>query len=357
MKKILLLSLFFISLPSAAFAQVSAYLGADGFFSIRGLQPSKTYTVNLGGMPLISAGRSNSCGILRVANNTQVKASDRIEIKDEAANQIYGFENSNNLPIKEVNCNGQVKAEREIWRDNRGTIWISGLTPSSAQTIRLLSSSPTRNIRANQCGFLSVRLGTPQPTAVILGEQAYPLTNATRGGGIACRRGVAYVAYPPQPTITPVPTTEWKQQNPIPFNTNAFIAQWQGDTGVQWGVIIKTTGGGGGGTTTGGFPTDGGGGGGGGGGSGGTTYTRSCKLNSNTALVVGLNPNTLYQVAGSDGNNEVQATSNASGIAQFSPINFNATYEGSPDGLDLFTPDFDFIRNVFVNLSTAPSCP
>lgn len=345
MKKILLLTLFLAAMPSTAFAQ-QAYLGADGFFSIRGLQPSKTYKINLGGMPLISAGRSNSCGILRVANTAQVKASDRIEIKDEAAGQIYGFENSSSIPIKDIKCvTGQVKSEREIWKDSKGTIWISGLTTSSAQTIRLLSSSPTRNIRANQCGFVSFRLGNPQPLSIILNNQAFPLSGATQGGGIACRKGIAYVAYPQEPDITPVSATEWKQQNPISFDINAFIAQWQANNTIQWG--IHNTGSSGGSSQTGGGDTP----------PVTTTYTRSCKLNSNTVLVINLTPNTLYQISGSDGNNQVQATSNSSGQAQFSPINFNATYEGEPDRLDLFNPDFDYIRNIFYNLSAAPSCP
>jgi hypothetical protein len=353
MKKLTAFILALVALsPSAAIAQVSAYLGADGFFSIRGLQPSKSYRIDLGGMPLISAGRSNSCGILRVANNTQVKASDRIEIRDEAANQIYGFENNNSLPTKDIKCiTNQVKPEREIWKDAKGTIWISGLTPSSAQTIRLLSSNPDRTIRANQCGMVSFRLSNPEPKAIILDNQAFPLTGATRGGGIACRKGIGYVAYPQQPEIVPVAATEWKQQNPTAFDVNAFIAQWQANNTVQWGII--TTGGSGGSSQT-----------AGGGGANNTpppttttTYTRSCKLNSNTLVVVGLSSNTLYQVSGSDGNNVVSATSNSSGYAEFSPINFNATYEGSPDVLDLFNPNFDYIRNIFPNLSAAPGCP
>lgn len=233
-KYLLFITLLIAGLPSAALAQMSGYLGADGYFSIRGLQANKSYSINLGGMPLIRAGNSNSCGILRIANNTQVHASDKIEIHDVKANKYYGFENNSSIPIKEFKCiTGQVKPEREIWKDNQGTIWISGLSPSSAQTIRLLSSNPTRKIRANPCGFISLKLGNPQPLGLIIDNNAFSISGATAGGGIVCRRGKLYVGYPPQPTINPVSATQWRTQNQINFQAYTSIASIAGG-GTNW---------------------------------------------------------------------------------------------------------------------------
>jgi hypothetical protein len=235
MKKLTAFILALVALsPSAALAQVSGYLGADGFFSIRDLEANKNYAVNLGGMPIIRAGTSNSCGILRVAAGGTVKQSDRIEIKDEKSGNIYGFENSLNIPTRETQrCDGQIKSEREIWKDSKGNIYISGLNPSSAQTIRLLSSSPTRTIKANVCGFLSFKLGDPRPGAIIINNQAFVLANVQSGGGIVCRKGKLYVAYPPQPTINPIAASTWSQQNPISWSPSTQIASISG-SGSSW---------------------------------------------------------------------------------------------------------------------------
>ncbi|MBH8564470.1 hypothetical protein I8748_20170 [Nostoc sp. CENA67] len=284
MKKLLLLTLFIAAIPSVALAQ-SAYVGADGYFSIRGLQPSKSYSVDLGGNPLISAGNSNSCGILRVAATGAVKVSDRIEIKDEAAGKVYGFENSSSIPVKDIKCiPGQVKTEREIWKDSKGTIWISGLTTSSAQTIRLLTKSPTRTIRANQCGMVSFRLNNPEPKAIILNNQAFPIAGATRGGGIACKRGTLYTSYPPQPEISPVSADEWKKQNSVGFDEKALIidesTRWIGYSGNGEGSQQTPTPPAPPSTPTKPMPP----------------YGKACRLNGgNNILVVGLKPNTMYE--------------------------------------------------------------
>ncbi|MGF1676572.1 MAG: hypothetical protein ACFCUV_23270, partial [Rivularia sp. (in: cyanobacteria)] len=122
--------------------------------------------------------------------------------------------NNSNIPIEEFTCKpGNVKPGRDIWKDERGTLWISGLTPSSGQTIRLLSSNPTRKIRANSCGFVSLRLANPQPSGLILdNNQAFEINSAAAGGGIACRKGKLYVAYPEPPTVQTISVTEWKSK-------------------------------------------------------------------------------------------------------------------------------------------------
>ncbi|MHC5731789.1 MAG: hypothetical protein ACYTXY_48475, partial [Nostoc sp.] len=99
---------------------MKGYLGTDGYFHIQGLEANKNYSVDLGGMPLIRSGISNSCGILRIATSGTIKQSDHIEIKDEKSGSVYGFTNTN-IPIKETaKCDGTVKAEREIWADDKG---------------------------------------------------------------------------------------------------------------------------------------------------------------------------------------------------------------------------------------------
>lgn len=230
-------SLFILTLialtPTSALAQMQGYLGTDGYFHIKGLQANAKYTVDLGGMPIIKAANSNSCGILRIAASGTIKASDRIEIKDEKLGSTYGFTNTN-IPIKEtVKCDGTIKAEREIWNDDKGTTYISGLSPSSAQTIRLLTSAPTRNIRANICGFLSFKLGEPRPGAVIIENQAFVLLGLQSGGGIACRKGKLFVAYPAPVLVAAVSAVTWKQQNPISFSSSTQIASISGG-GTSW---------------------------------------------------------------------------------------------------------------------------
>lgn len=229
MKRLLLFLVLLIGgYPLSAMAQ-TGYLGADGFFNIKGVQPYKTYLVDFGGMPLIRAGNSNSCGVLRIAGGGAVKLSDRIEIHDIGVNKFYGFENDLNIPVKEYKCTtGNVKPEREIWKDSRGTIFISGLTPSHGQTIRLLSDNPKRRVRSNGCGFISIRLGNPQPLAILLDNLAFNINSSAQGGGISCRRNVPYSSYPPP---SPVPT-ETRQQwtanlsNIIPFAPYTSLASF-----------------------------------------------------------------------------------------------------------------------------------
>ncbi|WP_189523566.1 hypothetical protein [Nostoc sp. PA-18-2419] len=228
MRKLLFIITLIALSPTAALADMKGYLGTDGYFHVQGLEANKSYSINLGGMPLIRSGISNSCGILRIASSGTIKASERIEIKDEKSGNIYGFENTN-VPVKETQrCDGTIKAEREIWKDVKGTTYISGLTPSSAQTIRLLSSAPTRNIRANICGFLSFKLGDPRPGAIIVDNQAFVLSGLQSGGGIACRKGKLYVAYPAPIFASAVSAASWKQQNPISWSSSTQIASITG---------------------------------------------------------------------------------------------------------------------------------
>ena len=233
MKKLSFILAFIALTPSAALAQMKGYLGTDGYFHIQGLQANKSYSVNLGGMPLIKSGISNSCGILRIAASGTIKASDRIEIKDEKSGNTYGFTNTS-IPVKETaKCDGTVKSKREIWKDEKGTTYISGLSPSSAQTIRLLTSAPTRNIKANICGFLSLKLGDPRPGAIIIENQAFVLASAQSSGGIACRKGKLYVAYPNPVLVAAVSAVTWRSQNPISFSSNTQIASISGGS-TSW---------------------------------------------------------------------------------------------------------------------------
>ncbi|WP_373527380.1 hypothetical protein [Nostoc sp.] len=382
LKKLLLILTFIALTPTSALAQMQGYLGTDGYFHIKGLQANAKYTIDLGGMPIIRAANSNSCGILRIAASGTIKASDRIEIKDEKKGDTYGFTNTN-IPIKEtVKCDGTIKAEREIWTDDKGTTYISGLSPSSAQTIRLLTTAPTRSIRANICGFLSFKLGEPRPGAVIIDNQAFVLSGLQSGGGIACRKGKLFVAFPAPVIVAAVSAVTWRSQNPVSFSASAAIASISGGGGTSWSSPPNS--GGGGGSS---------GGGSSGGGSGatcpegttgtppncitpppaacpvgtigvpptcvpvpppveppascpsGTTGTppncitpkptpvsgQMCKYGG-TLVVIGLPPNTelLAYPAGNLGWVDRYATSDSGGWAQFDNFRFDATYEGDP---------------------------
>ena len=164
------------AIPLIAIAQEKAYLGLDNFFSVSGLQPSQQYELKLGGSPIVRAANSNSCGLLKIANSSTIKQSDRLEIRNESTGETFGFENNSSIPLKPApdRCNGTPITTREIWKDSKGSIYISGLTPSSAQLIRLLSSAPSRNIRANPCGMVSVRLDPNQkPKSIFLNNLEY----------------------------------------------------------------------------------------------------------------------------------------------------------------------------------------
>jgi hypothetical protein len=223
----------FLLISSPAYAQMVGYKGSDGYFHIRGLQKNKTYSVDLGGMPLIRAGISNSCGILRISSNKAFKESERFEITDEKAGNTYGFQNSN-LPVKETaRCDGTVIATREVWKDSYGTVYVSGLTPKSSQTIKLLTSSPTRNLRANLCGMISVRLDNPPPPALLIEGRAFP-TDGPASRGIFCRRGTLYFAYPPPEEVSSVSSEQWKENNSTPsFSAGAIVATFSGGQ-ISW---------------------------------------------------------------------------------------------------------------------------
>ncbi|MDB9372356.1 hypothetical protein [Nodularia sphaerocarpa] len=242
MKKIILLFTLLISAyPLSAIAVESGYFGSDGFFSIKGLEPYKSYVVDFGGMPLIRAGTSNSCGVLRIAGGGAVKVSDRIEIHDVGANKFYGFENSN-IPVKDYRCTpGTVETQKDVWKDSRGTIFISGLTPSSGQTIRLLSDNPKRKIRSNGCGFISIRLGDPKPLAILVEETAFVIPSQPQGGGINCRRSVAYSSFPaPQPVQTQT-RQQWKISNILEFKPYTSIASFNQSTSIPIWTVPATT--------------------------------------------------------------------------------------------------------------------
>lgn len=229
-----LLSLLFIlsvpAIPLIAIAQEKAYFGLDNYFSVSGLQPNKQYELKLGGSPIVRAANSNSCGLLKIGNSSTIKQSDRIEIRNEKTSETFGFENNSSIPVKSApdRCNGTILATKEIWKDDKGSIYISGLTPSSAQLIRLLSSAPSRNIKANTCGMISLRLDPNQkPKSIYLNNSEYNLENVAPKPGILCRKGKMYVGYPPEINIAIAGVTktitQWLSQNAIAFGTNTII--------------------------------------------------------------------------------------------------------------------------------------
>lgn len=239
-KKLLFILTLIALTPTSALAEMQGYLGSDGYFHIKGLQANTKYTIDLGGMPIIRSAISNSCGILRIAASGTIKQSDRIEIEDVRRANVYGFTNTN-IPIKETaKCDGTIKAEREIWNDDKGTTYISGLSPSSAQTIRLLTTAPTRNIRANICGFLSFKLGEPRPGAIIIENQAFALSGLQSGGGIACRKGKLFVAYPAPVLVAAVSAVLWRSQNPVSFSPGTRIASINNNS-ISWGSSSSQT--------------------------------------------------------------------------------------------------------------------
>lgn len=339
-------------LTSAPLSAQVAHRSADGYFYIRGLQVNRTYQVDLGGMPLIRAGNSNSCGILQFRTTKAFQTGDKIEIQDEKAQKSYGFTFSN-LPTKETQrCNGQVASNREVWKTPDGALALSGLSPSSAQTIKLLSNNQTRNLRANQCGFIAIKLDNVAPGALIVEGKAYP-TNVTPERGVACRRGTLYLAYPAPAPINPVPESTWKQQNPAPsFSPSTEVAAFNGNL-ISWGIV---TNGGGGGSTQ----TDTGGGGSGGGGGNATqpqppAGKSICKIGSSQLLVVGLQSGTNYYVGTPEDDVYSEEIADNNGRAIFDNINYNDVWEGESAEIELGKPSYQIIKNLG-KLNAIPVC-
>jgi hypothetical protein len=252
----LLVALTLLAIPISAVAQVG-YRSTDGHYFINGLVAGKTYYVDLEGMPLTRYAVSNKCGVLEFKPyKNELSKLDKIEINDEKAAVSYGF-SYKNLPARETpKCNGQVVATRGIWLSSKGYIGISGLTPTSSQIIKFLSNAAVRNLKANECGFLSFRLDTTIPTAFIVDGKAYP-TKGQTGRGIYCKRGVLYLAYPGPTPINPVPENTWRQQNQEPapsFSTNTIVASVSGNN-VSWGGITSSASGANSGSSTSGGAT------------------------------------------------------------------------------------------------------
>ncbi|MUG92736.1 hypothetical protein F7734_09860 [Scytonema sp. UIC 10036] len=334
-------------IPTISLAQIVGYKGNDGYFHIRGLEVNKYYQVNLGGMPLIKSAVANSCGILRIAYSKGFQESDKFEIRDEKKGETYGFENKN-LPIIETSrCNGQPTVKRELWKDNKGTLFISGFTPNGALTLRLLSINPVRNLRANLCGMISLRLDTNPPKAFILDGQAYSTTGqASRG--IRCRLNTLYVGYPAPTPVNSVSESDWRTQNPPSFSGGITLVQ---RSGTDW-IEIKTEGNGGPGYA------------GGGTGNGGGTTVQSplppvgstfCKIGSSQLLVTGLTSGTSYYVATPEDDiySEATATNNQ---AIFNNVDYTDTWEGQSADIELGkNPSRQFIKVLSV-LSAIQSC-
>jgi hypothetical protein len=337
--------------PITTLAQV-AYRSKEGYYFISKLAPGKVYHVNFEGIPETRLSTSNKCGMLLFKpSKNDINKVDKIEIKDEQANQTYGF-SLNSLPVKEaIRCDGKVVDSRDVWINKKGYIGISGLTPSSHQIISFLSNVPVHNLRANECGFLRFRLDTV-PTAFTIEGKAYP-TNGQTGRGIYCKRGVLYVAYPNSSLseISPVDEATWKQQHPYnpSFSPGTQVASFS-NGGIHWG-ILKTVGNGGGGSST---QTAGSG-------SGGVTVQQPpsgqsfCRIGSSQLLVTGLTSGTGYYVSTPEEVVYAEATADSNGRAIFDGIDYTVKWEGQSAQIEIGkTPD-SFIR-ILGSLSQIPLC-
>jgi hypothetical protein len=244
MKKYILILIFgsaaIISLPLFPVSAQTGYLGADGYYSIRGLQPFKPYSINLGGMPLVRAATANKCGVLQFIPSKNLQTDDKFEVRDEATSKNYGFTYSASLPNKETpKCEGQVVTDKSIWKTPTNAIAISGLSPGSAQTIKFLATNRSSNLRTNGCGFIRIRLDNPKPGAFIFDKKAFPTSGQT-SPGIVCRRNILYVAYPKAAgaEINPISESAWKEQNQPQFSTNTYIATVSGGTWIASGMPV-----------------------------------------------------------------------------------------------------------------------
>lgn len=232
-----------IALASGALLKAHAqtgYLGSDGFYAIRGLQPYKPYSVDLGGMPLVRAATANKCGVLQFIPSKNFQSNDKFEVRDEATSKNYGFTYSTTIPTKETpKCEGQPVTDKSIWKTSTGAIAISGLSPGSAQTIKLLGINRNRSLRTNGCGFIRIRLDDPKPKAFIFDKKAFP-TSGQAGRSIFCRKDILYVAYPPSALaeIMPIAESTWNQQNQPQFSTNTIIATLSGSTWAASGTPV-----------------------------------------------------------------------------------------------------------------------
>jgi hypothetical protein len=232
-----------IALVSGASLKAQAqtgYLGSDGFYSIRGLQPYKPYSIDLGGMPLVRAATANKCGVLQFIPSKNFQSNDKFEVRDEATSKNFGFTYSTTIPNKEtLKCEGQIVTEKSIWKTPTGAIAISGLSPSSAQTIKFLATNRSSNLRTNGCGFIRIRLDNPKPGAFIFDKKAFPTSGQT-SPGIVCRRNILYVAYPKSvgAEISPISESAWKEQNQPAFSSSTYIATLSGGTWAASGTPV-----------------------------------------------------------------------------------------------------------------------
>jgi hypothetical protein len=218
----------------------TGYLGADGFYSIRGLQPYKPYSIDLGGMPLVRAATANKCGVLQFIPSKNFQTNDKFEVRDEATSKNYGFTYTNAILTKETpKCEGQPVTDKSIWKTPTGALAISGLTPGSAQTIKLLGINRSRSLRSNGCGFIRIRLDNPKPGAFIFDKKAFP-TSGQASRGIFCRKNILYVAYPAGALaeIMPIAESTWNQQNQPQFSTNTIVATLSGGTWAASGTPV-----------------------------------------------------------------------------------------------------------------------
>jgi len=388
MRKTIAFALSLLAISTPAFAQVG-YRSTNGYYYINKLFSGKLYRVDLGGMPLIRNRIANKCGILEFKPSTnELSNLPKIEIVDGQTQQTYGFDFKNLAARETPTCSGQVVTDHAVWLSSKGYIGISGLTPSSSEKIRFLSSTSYRNLKANRCGFLSFQLDTVVPSAFIVNGLAYP-TSGTPGQGIYCKQGILYVSYPPPTPINPVDATTWTQSNPRTqaFSSNTIVISSSGSSGsnssssTTSGGTTTTVGGtsssGGGSTSTsrGGTtvavtpPTGGGSSNGGtisgggttssGGGTtssgGGTTNSKPqpptgqkmCKVGTQLVSVVP-KKNVLYYAATEEDQSYEEENSDNTGYIVFNNINFTDTSNNG--GLsDIEIGEIDLTKPSFAN--------
>ncbi|NJL64800.1 MAG: hypothetical protein HC903_27040 [Methylacidiphilales bacterium] len=238
MKKYLLfLVLLLASIPLPVFAQITGHLG-NGYFYIKGLEPSKPYEVGLGGMPFIRSGLSDSCGVVQIRPRRSLQSNEKVEILD--GNSSYSFVNNAIAVRDNYKCAKQIEA-RAVWKNSAGLVFVAGFTPSKALTIRFLGDNPNRTVTSNFCGFIRLVLQNPIPKAIFLDNKALS-TQGTPGSNFACNKNNLYVSYPKiiQPVVENDKTT-WVAQNPVepsPNTTNINNANG-GNTNNEPAIYIN----------------------------------------------------------------------------------------------------------------------
>lgn len=203
-------------IPAVSLAEMKGYIGADEYLYITGLEPITRYPVRMGGLPVVRAGYANSCGILRISASSVYKDSDRFEVRDETVGKSYFFAyNSLTVENKPPRCSGEVVSKTRAWKTDDGKlIYVSGLTPSRGQTIKILSQNLVRRLSTNFCGYFRFKLTDKKPDAIIVNGKAFDTNTQETGRGLACRKGETYFSLPKPPEIVAIAEEQFEEQNP-----------------------------------------------------------------------------------------------------------------------------------------------